>query len=192
MPHWIYAFRFLKAAFYLQSGASADGPALENLRSIATLANRRGDHAIEAFAGLLEGLALLKTTKEDALDKVQECIARASKYQLDPQLRIPQLDILVLLLDLGSSMNQKNPGIMSQKLTALQNRLDAAEDWQITSSTLQLPVKKVPSAHHVSEDTAGVIRPGPDDDGHDYLVLSFVARAELFILVCVPFRSSFG
>jgi hypothetical protein len=182
----------LKATFYLQSGASADGPALENLRAIASLANKRGDHAIEAFASLLEGLALLKTTKEDALDKVQECIARASKYQLDPQLRIPQLDILVLLLDLGSSMSQKNPRIMSQKLTALQIRLDAAEDWEITSPSLQLPMKKVPSSHHVSEDTAGVIRPGTGDDAHDYLVLSYVARAELFILVCVLFlaRSS--
>ncbi|CAI4213763.1 unnamed protein product [Parascedosporium putredinis] len=40
--HWNYAFRFLKASFYLQSGSSSDGAALENLRTIGTFANGRG------------------------------------------------------------------------------------------------------------------------------------------------------
>lgn len=181
--HWIYAFRFLKVSFYLQSGMPTEGPALENLRSISTLAHSRGDYALEAFASLLEGLALLKTSREDTLDRVQECIARASKYQLDPLLRIPQVDILILLLDLACSMQQKNPDVMAQKLKALQMRMDEATDWQTSATSLFLPIKKQSGMQPVSEDTAAIIQPGKPEDANDYLVLSYVAKAELYILV---------
>ncbi|SPN97602.1 uncharacterized protein DNG_01114 [Cephalotrichum gorgonifer] len=181
--HWMYAFRFLKASFYLQSGMSAEGPAVENLRSISTFAHGRGDYALEAFAALLEGLALLKTSREDTLDRLHECIARASKYQLDPLLRIPQVDILILLLDLACSMQQKNPDVMIQKLQALQNRMDEASDWQTSAASLLLPIKKQTGMQPISEDTAAIIRPGNADEASDYLVLSYVAKAELYILV---------
>lgn len=160
-----------------------EGPALENLRSISTLAHSRGDYALEAFASLLEGLALLKTSREDTLDRVQECIARASKYQLDPLLRIPQVDILILLLDLACSMQQKNPDVMGQKLKALQMRMDEATDWQTSATSLFLPIKKQSGMQPVSEDTAAIIQPGKPEDANDYLVLSYVAKAELYILV---------
>lgn len=161
----------------------AEGPALENLRSISTLAHGRGDYALEAFASLLEGLALLKTSREDTLDRVQECIARASKYQLDPLLRIPQVDILILLLDLACGMQQKSPEVMVQKLKALQMRMDEAADWQTSVASLLLPIKKQAGMQPISGDTAAIIRPGSAEDPSDYLVLSYVAKAELYILV---------
>lgn len=160
-----------------------EGTALENLRAISTLAHSRGDYALEAFASLMEGLALLKTNREDTLDRVQECLARASKYQLDPLLRIPQVDILILLLDLACSMQQKNPDVMIQKLKALQMRMDEATDWQTSAASILLPIKKQSGMQPVTEDTAAIIRPGSPEEANDYLVLSYVAKAELYILV---------
>jgi hypothetical protein len=162
---------------------AADGPSLENLRSISALAHSRGDFALEAFAALLEGLALLKSGREDTLERVQECIAKAAKYQLDPLLRIPQVDILILLLDLACSLQQKHPESMVQKLKALQMRMDEATDWQTSAASLLLPIKKQAGAQPISGDTTAIIRPGGAEEACDYLVLSYVAKAEIYILV---------
>lgn len=122
-------------------------------------------------------------TREDTLDRVQECIAKASKYQLMPQSRIPQVDILILLLDLACSMQQKHPDLMIQKLKALQIRMDEATDWQTTTASLRLPIKKASGMQPLSEDTAAVVEAGGPEDANDYLVFSYVAKAELYILV---------
>lgn len=183
MP-WIYAFRFLKAAFHLQSGTAADNHALENLRKIAGIANQRGDRGIFVMAMLLEGLAHLSTMKDDWATRVQMCIAQASKLQLDDSIRTPQTDVLLLLLDLACSIHQKTHQISAQKLGALQKRLEElkqSQDWSSQSGEMLLPINRMQNAPQiVSTDTRAVLRPG--DDGVDYLVLSTLGKQEAFAL----------
>jgi hypothetical protein len=166
---------------------------LENLRSLATLAHQKGDVALCAFTAVLEGLALLKTAKVDSLDRVQECLAKAAKYQLNPLARIFQVDILVLLLDLACSMHQRNPELSSMKLTALQKRMDEddrAKEWQSSANAILLPIKRLSGSQTISVDTSAIIRPGGDSEAHDYLVMSFIATPGLYILGSVHFVSS--
>ncbi|RYP24552.1 hypothetical protein DL765_000572 [Monosporascus sp. GIB2] len=183
-PHWVYAFRFLKASLYLESPNPSEAPALENLKAIANLASQRGDHAIFVVASLLEGLSLLKTMKDDAVVRIQSCIAQASKYQLEDSVHILQLDILALMLDLACSLYQKSPQVVTQKVRVLQSRLDTclnSEEWGLTSTELVLPIQKQSSNHKViSGDTASILRPGQEHEPRDYLVMSFWSKIEAF------------
>ncbi|KAK4242490.1 cohesin loading factor-domain-containing protein [Achaetomium macrosporum] len=184
---WIYAFRFLKAAFHLQSGTAADNHSVENLRKIAATANQRGDKAIFVLAMLLEGLAHLNTMKDDWATRVQMCIAQASKLQLDESIQTPQTDVLLLLLDLACSLHQKTHQISAQKMGALQRKLEELKqspDWSPQSGEMLLPVNRMQNAHHiVSHDTGAILRPG--DDRVDYLVISTLGKQEAWALAYV-------
>lgn len=148
------------------------------------MANHRGDLAIAVLVSLLEGMTHLKAKKDDMITRVQTCIAQASKYQLNESVHIPQIDVLILLLDLECSLQQKTPTIVMQKLRALQARMDAilksASSW--SSDELLLPIKKTSSSNQsISEDTRTILRPGPDE--HDFLILSFATPSQAFIVV---------
>lgn len=181
---WVYAFRFLKASFHFQFGNFADAHALENLRKISTIANHRGDSAICVMTSLLEGLTHLSMMKEDAIMRVQTCIAQAAKHQLEASVHIPQIDVLTLLLDIACSLHQKIGGMVLPKLKALQNRMDEliqSQDWEYASAEFLLPFKKQPSpTTMVSADTSAILRPG--DSEKDYLVMSFMGKTEAFML----------
>lgn len=181
---WVYAFRFLRASFHLQSGNLVDAHALENLRSIFSLAHHRGDHAIAVVASLLEGIGHLKSRKEDSIVRVQTCIAQAARYQLEPSVQIPQIEVLTLLLDLACSLQQKVPKIAMQKLKALQIRMDelvVAHEWDQNRDVLLLPLRRQPnSSHSVTGDTKTIIQPGPGNS--NYIVMSFVTKVHAFVL----------
>lgn len=166
---------------------------MENLKAIANLAGRRGDHAVFVVASLLEGLSLLKTMKDDAVVRIQNCIAQASKYQLEDSVRIPQLDILTLMLDLACSLYHKSPQIVTQKVKALQSRMDHCltnDEWGMTGTELFLPIHKQPGHLRViSGDTASVLRPGQEHEPCDYLVMSFWSKIEAFTVTYEPRRS---
>lgn len=180
---WVYAFRFLRASFHLQSGNPADTHAMDNLRHIASLANHRGDFAIAVLTSLLEGMVHLKSRKDDSIVRVQTCIAQAARYQLDPSVHIPQIEVLTLLLDLACSLQQKTPVVAMQKLKALQSRMDElvqASDWDTQRGELLLPLKRQPnSSTWVTEDTKSIIRP---DGEHNFIVMSFVTKVHAFVL----------
>ncbi|KAK3946078.1 MAU2 chromatid cohesion factor [Diplogelasinospora grovesii] len=169
--HWVYAFRFLKASFHVQSGTAADNHALENLRGIAAIAKQRGDNAIHVMASLLEGLAHLGAMKGDWVARVQTCLAQAATLQLDPSVHLPQLDILLLQLDVACSLPDKQQST-AIKLANLQRRM---EEWERSANSaspwneVHLPVKRVGNASQtISNDTRAVLRPG--DGEADYLV----------------------
>lgn len=181
---WVYAFRFLKASFHLQSANPADNHAMDNLRSIASMATHRGDSAIVVLTALLEGMIHLRSRREDSITRVQTCIAQASRYQLDPQAHIPQIEVLALLMDLACSLQQKTHQVVSQKLRALQYRMDElvqTSDWDHHRDELLLPLKKQPnSSTSVTGDTSTIIRSG--NDGQNYIVMSFVTKVHMFVL----------
>ncbi|KAI2473705.1 cohesin loading factor-domain-containing protein [Annulohypoxylon bovei var. microspora] len=180
--HWVYAFRFLKTSIYLQSANPAETHALENLKAIANLANQNNDRAIFVAASLLEGLSLLKTMKDDAIVRIQACIAQALKYQLEDSFHIPQLHILALMLDLACSLHSKSVQVISQKSKCLQNHIDASmndKSWLPIDAELLLPIRKG-NPLVISQDTSAVLKPGREDDAYDYLAMSFWTKLEAF------------
>lgn len=138
------------------------------------------------FASLLEGLSVLRTVRPDTIERVQTCLAQATKYQLDPSVQIPQLDVLTLLLDLACSMHQKTPDILIHKLRSLQAKLDAnlgSQTWTDLNPEILIPIKKhnVTSAT-LSDDTSAILRAGASDSQHDYIVMTFLNRLEIVVL----------
>lgn len=168
-------------------GNASDTGALENIRAVQNVASLRGDNAMTVFASILEGLALLKTSKDSNIERVNSCIAQAAKYQFDPSVKIMQLDILILLLDFSSSLHHQNPDTTAQKLRLLQQKLDDCEEWSNIKADFQIPVKKQSSgAKIVSEQTSAIIRPGGEADGEfDFVVMTFMTKVELRSLVYV-------
>lgn len=185
---WVYAFRFLKAAFHIQSGTAADHHALENLRRMASIATTRDEKAIFVMVMLLEGLSHLNTMKDDWINRVQNCIAQAQKLQFDDAAHLPQLDVLLLLLDLACSLRQKSHRDAAQKLSVLQSKLEELRNnpsWSSVSDELLLPVRRVvnDAAPTLSRDTEAILRRG--DGAFDYLVLSALGKQESFALAYI-------
>ncbi|KAF9881168.1 hypothetical protein CkaCkLH20_01318 [Colletotrichum karsti] len=182
--HWVYAFRLLKATFHVHAGSPPDAAVLENFRAISALASDRNDHAMVVFASLLEGLSMLRTIRPDTIERVQTCLAQATKYQLDPSVQIPQLDILTLLLDLACSMHQKTPDILIYKLKTLQSKLDdsmGSSTWSDLNPEILIPINKASAASAtLSDDTTAILRAGPSS--HDYVVMTFLNRLEIVVL----------
>ncbi|KAK0735627.1 cohesin loading factor-domain-containing protein [Apiosordaria backusii] len=185
--HWIYAFRFLKASFHLQAGSPAEHSAIDNLRKIAGVANQRKDFSIFAMAMLLEGFAHMTTMKDDWANRVQMCIAQVSKLQMESSVHIPQIDVLLRLLDLACSLHQKTHHISSQKLGLLQRQLDELKnspDWPTQNGEVLLSINRMPNtAPTVSNDTRAVVRQG--EGNVDYLVLSALGKQEAWALTWV-------
>ena len=168
----------------MEGGQTTDANCLENIRCIQNIASSRGDNALSVFASILEGLTLLKTSKDGNIERVQTCIAHAAKFQFDPSVHISQLDMLTLLLDLASSINHQSPEITNQKLRLLQKKLDECGDWHNVKADFLLPIKKQPStAQTLSDDTTAIIRAGDSQGTSDFLVLSFMTKMELMSLV---------
>lgn len=146
------------------------------------MAHSRDEKAIFVMATLLEGLAHLSTMKDDWATRVQTCIAQASKLQLDDTINLPQLDILLLLLDLACSLRQKSHLVSFQKLSILQKRLDELRDsteWTSSSNEVLLPIWRSPGQTTISKDTSAILRPG---EAVDYLVLSALGKQETYAL----------
>jgi Cohesin loading factor len=184
--HWIYAFRFLKATFHMQSTNPSDSAAIENLRTTAALATQRGDKALVVLAILLEALTLMKTMKTETTERVQSCIAQVSKFQLDPAVRIPQLDFLARLVDLACCMHQKNPDVLLQKLHLLEEHLKEnleQPNWKDSIAEIALPIRKPQSsATTISDETAAILRQGLPESTSDFLIMSFVTKTEIWSL----------
>ncbi|KAI1438739.1 hypothetical protein GGR50DRAFT_637582 [Xylaria sp. CBS 124048] len=182
--HWVYVFRFLKASFYLQSTNPTEAHALENLKAITLLANQRGDRPLFAIACLLEALSHLRSMKDDAVVRIQVCLAQASKYQLEASSSILQLDVLQLVLDLACSLQQKSSHTIPHKLQALQDKMDSSirdTSWGFQDRQLLIPIHKQASSQNIiSADTSSLIQPGRDGDSCDYLALSFWSKLEAF------------
>lgn len=182
--NWYYAFRLLKASLCMEAGTSSDASALDNLRALQTAAASRGDNALSVFASLLEGLTFLKAAKEGANEKVQACLAQVAKYQLDESVNIPQIEILTLLLDVASNLHTAQPEVTAEKLRKLQKRFDECVQWGEVNSEFLISIRKSStSAKTVSVDTSMVLRYDENSTGSDYLVVTFMTKAELSSLV---------
>ena len=164
-------------------GTAADTAAFENIRALHTVASKRGDNALSVLASLLEGLALLRTAKNENVEKIRDCIAQIAKFQFDQTTKIIQLEILTMLLDVASTLHRENPDVTAQKLRSLQKTLDECDGWHNVKADFLIPIKKRSSTSKtVSNDTMAIVRPGSDDE-FDYIVVSFMTKMEMMTLV---------
>jgi hypothetical protein len=154
------------------------------LRKIAGIATQRDDKAIFVMAMILEGLAHLSSKKDDWITRVQACIAGAAKLQLNDDVHIPQMDVLLLLLDIACSLHQKTPKILKQKMDSLQARLEElrhSPEWATLTDEVLLPIHHLPNAPTtISNDTREILRLG--EGNIDYLVLSTLGKQEAYAL----------
>ena len=136
------------------------------------------------YASLSEALILLQTSKGTP-ETIQASLAQAYKYQLDPRVQIPQLELLYLLVDYLSSLNREKQDSVTERLRRLQKKIDECQHLANKADFL-LPIRKQPAAAHtIGVDVSAIIKPGDDSDESDYLVMSFVTQMELMVLVYV-------
>lgn len=132
---------------------------------------------------------MLKNMKDDAITKIQNCLAQSQKYQLDPSTHVPQVDILALMLDFACSLRQKSPQMIIQKMKLLQSRMDnTLQDnrWSLNETEVLLPIRKQTTNNQVmSDDTRAIILLGGENESCDYLVMSFWTKIEAFIMTYV-------
>ena len=147
------------------------------------MADRRGDHALSVYASLSEGLALIRSDGGDRAERLRDCMAQAAKYQFDPSVKIAQLEILGMLLDVVSMLHRENPEITSQKLRVLQKTLDECGSWHNVRADFMIPIKKQNSTQRVlSDDTSSIVLMGKGGED-DFLVMSFMTKMEMMTLV---------
>lgn len=181
----------MKASFYTEAGNAADAASLDNIRSIQNTASARGDSALSVYASLWEALILLKMSRGTP-EMIQTCLAQASKYQLDPKVKIPQLELMYMLVDFLASLHRDRQDGVVERLRRLQKKIDECQHMGLGSDFL-LPVAKHPSAAQaVGSEFPAVIRPGDDGSGSDYLVMSFMTQMELTVLVYVSPQRTIG
>ncbi|KAH8846793.1 hypothetical protein MCOR02_011541 [Pyricularia oryzae] len=180
--YWSYAMRLGKISLLFNSTAPQDLASLiETIRETTALASRRGDRAVYVFLSLIEGLIHLKTDKTDAVQRVQGCIAQASKFQLEDSAHLAQVDLLRSILDLACSLRQKSPDASLSKIKSLQDRLDEIHNISWQSSELLLPMKKdAASKNTISPDTGAIVRIG--NEQHDFLVINFMSKPDTYAL----------
>lgn len=168
----------------MEAGSGIDASAVDNLRALQTTAARRGDVALSVYASLLEALTYLKAPKGGTAERVQSCLAHVAKYQLDPSVKIMQVEVLALLLDVAANLNSQTPEITADKLRQLQKKLSECEEWHNVKSEFAIPIRRsATSAKTVSSDTAAIIYEREGDESSEFLIVSFMTKVEFTALV---------
>ncbi|KAF4628076.1 hypothetical protein G7Y89_g10079 [Cudoniella acicularis] len=180
---WVYALRFLRASYALESGNPADShAAIQNLQKVSELATRQSDRAIHLTASLMEAMIHLRSASPDSTEHVQRAIAAARTYQLDVGRSIPQLNGLSHMIDVTCSIRQGNVHQMLDKLKDLQGMMDEClKDSKWVDDIIAIPINRTPkSSSTVSHDTRSIL--GIGQDGRDNLMMSFLNQRDAFAI----------
>lgn len=139
-PLWEYAFRFLRCSLLSQSQDLTS--AINALRKIRSIAEKRHDESIYILSSLIEAMIHLQNGPDGA-ENAEECLAKANSRQLSNIQPPPQLDFLRALVDLvGSLMLGAKNSDVDIKLRNLQNLLGQRErllEWSL-GGDFELPV----------------------------------------------------
>lgn len=146
------------------------------------MASARGDVAMSVYASLTEALVMLKTSKATS-EAIHNCLAQASKHQFDEQAKIPELELLSLLLDVTVGFNRDTHEVLDGRLHELKKRIGTSGVSQ--NGELLIPIKRPSSgAQTVSSETSAIIRPGnTQDPDQDHLVTKFMTEQQMAIIV---------
>jgi hypothetical protein len=176
----------------LEVGTSTDSnAAIQNIRSISSLAHQHNDRSIYIVASLMEAVAHLKSGGVEALEQVQRAIAAARTYQLDNGSSMPQLVGLTHILDVACSILAGNPNQMKNTCKAMQVVMDDLlnqSGWSTELDTLRIPIDSVPKVRNlISQDTRMVL--GIREDGRDEMVMSFLNKRDAYSITLVQFHT---
>ncbi|TVY50069.1 MAU2 chromatid cohesion factor-like protein [Lachnellula cervina] len=182
---WVYALRFLKASYALESSNLADKHlAIQNLQKIAELATRQGDRAIHLTTSVMEAMVHLKSTGPESIEQVQRALAAARTHQFDAGKSIPQLIGLTYIIDVMCSIRQGNPQHILTKLKEMQATLDQIINdpiWNSHNDVIAIPINRTPrSSHTVSHETRAVL--GIGEDGRDNLMMTFLNKRDTYAI----------
>lgn len=182
----------LKASFYEESGNAADASSFENMRALQATASARGDVAMSVYASLSEALIMLKTSK-GSREAVHSCLAQASKHQFDDQAKMPQLELMSLLLMAADGLHRDSHDVLGKRLHVLKKRIGNLDGVSVHGDFL-MPIKRSSSASQtISPETSAIIQPGdPEASENDLMVMRFMPQQEMAAIVYVPPPTSFG
>lgn len=147
------------------------------------MASARGDVAMSVYASLSEAMIMLKTSKGNH-ETVNNCLAQASKYQFDGQAKIPQLELMALLLDVAVGLHRDSHDVLGERLREMKKRIQTHEGVSLHGD-FSMPIKKPSSGSHtISSETSTIIRPGEAaTTDEDYLAMKFIAQPEMAVIV---------
>ncbi|KZZ87530.1 Cohesin loading factor [Ascosphaera apis ARSEF 7405] len=182
---WEYAFRFLRASLSLSSPYYQDhASAMQNLRTVSTTAQQRGDKAVCVTANVLEALAYLQSPSgQDTAEQAQRCLAQARTYQLDEQLNaeVPHLSTMLQLIDIMISLHSSDSAGATSKLPLLQATMDENlknEMWR-RDGVFFVPVA---SAGKVEADIKSGLVVKAREDGTVVLTMGWLSKHDLYAL----------
>jgi len=183
--HWVYVFRCLKANLFAQSGAAANPSALNNLQALRELATQRRDNSIVLLSLMYECLAHAKSARTGRAESFQTCLAQAATYQLANDLQNSSILLMLRLIDLVLTMQDKVPSTTAQKLRDLRMLLDHTDESYL-SGKLNIPVRKhISASSTMSDDTLAVVVLGANSDEFDSIIVSLPDRLQLYGMVYV-------
>ncbi|KAL9112711.1 MAG: hypothetical protein Q9227_003014 [Pyrenula ochraceoflavens] len=141
---WEYALRLLCAGLAFSEASTQNLTfAIQHLQKVTGLAERNGDKIIFVMATTLEAFAYLLVSGADSVSLSQRALAKAQQLQLDPQIdNLPQLRILIMLVDLAGSLRQLDAEQAFKKMGLVHSTIDkvvARSEWA-ADGTISLPI----------------------------------------------------
>jgi len=176
---WEYSFRLQAVCFSTEASEHPNRhEALHQLERIQHVAKMHGDHAIYAYAAILESLLHLHTHSLDSISNSQQAMAKARSLQLNPDVEQHlQMPVFMDIIDLLWSLNTANEGEVEQKRKNLKETLYSKSidrDW--TADELTWIRVNPSSLKGIATQEGGLVH---EQDGKYYIALSWMGKKEL-------------
>jgi len=181
---WVFALRFLRVSLHMQLATQHDlQAALVDLKAIADLSRKRQEKAIAVLAAVLQAMVHLRTRDPEAVSSAQTALATARAQQLDESVNsVPQLEALILLVDLACSLSPWDPVGAKEKMRDMQVYLD--ETSSFTSWTkdgvLAIPIIRAGNAGLTEAESGGIFK--RDEAGDDYMLFAWLSRSDVYMI----------
>jgi len=181
---WVFALRFLRISLHMQLATQHDlQAALVDLKAIADLSRKRQEKAIAVLAAVLQAMVHLRTRDPEAVNSAQTALATARAQQLDESVNsVPQLEALILLVDLACSLSPWDPVAAKEKMRDMQVYLD--ETSSLTSwmkdGALAVPILRAGNAGLTEAESGGVF--SRDEAGDDYMLFAWLSRTDVYMI----------
>ncbi|KIV91013.1 hypothetical protein PV10_05605 [Exophiala mesophila] len=180
---WLYVFRWQHAIFASMSSPIGElHGAVSQVQKMASLAKRHSDSAVMALASVMEAQFHLSSSSHDSITNAQNALATARSMQLDVSIKdIPQLTLLVALIDLACSLHEfqvVEADRKSKEIKELFYECKAHENWR-NDNYIYLPV----SQESIAGTTTQTSRHLVERKGKYYLKFEWLGKSEVEVLI---------
>ncbi|KAF2478930.1 cohesin loading factor-domain-containing protein [Neohortaea acidophila] len=183
LPHWAYAFRFLRISLTLQSPSHVDQHGLlKHLAAISTAAEDSRHISVSIMASIFEAVVQLRSGAVDATELAQRALTAVRTHQLSPEMqRLPQIGALLDCLDLGCCLTSYKLGQIESKLEQMHANLDKLTHqagWR-KDGTLSIDLGPY-SNDDLAKDTCGIM--AMSKGGQAALSFRWLGKDQLYAL----------